>query len=110
MLPAQFTSCGTYQGNFIDAWLAGDYVEAFACPFEAQIGVAAFAAMLYGGFMISLYIRTGSFVLPLVVSILGGTIAVAQLPAAYQQVVGLSLLLGLAIAAYVVYAKVQNLT
>jgi hypothetical protein len=42
------------------------------------------------------------------VSILGGTIAISQLPAAYQQVVGLSLMLGFAVAGYLVYRRAQT--
>jgi len=100
--------CGPYGGSFIDAWLQGDWQAAFTCPVESQIGTAAFAAFLYGGLMMSLYIRTQSAVLPLVVSILGGTIAISQLPAAYQQVVGLSLMLGFAVAGYLVYRRAQT--
>lgn len=102
--------CSTYGGNYLEAWIAGDWQAAFACPIEGQIGTAAFAAMLYGGFMMSLYIRTQSFVLPMVVSILGGTVAISTLPAAYQQVIGMSLMLGFTVAAYLIYVKVQRIS
>jgi hypothetical protein len=102
------TGCGEYSDSLIDAWLSGDYLDAFSCVYEEQLGAVTFGAMLYGSLMVSLYIRTQSFVLPMVVSILGGTIAVSMLPAAYLQVLGMALLLGLSVAAYLLYRKAQT--
>ena len=102
-------SCATYD-SLIDAWMAGNWVDAIACPYESQIGTLGFGAMVFGGVMTALYIRTQSFVLPLVVTVLIGTVAVSMLPAAYMQVLGMGLLLGLTVAAYLLYRRLQNVT
>lgn len=102
-------SCAQYQGDLIAAWLDGQYVDAIICPYDAQIGTLTVGMLIFGGVMTALYIRTQSFVLPLVVSVLGGTVAVSRLPSMYQQVVGMSLLFGFTIAAYFIYVRVQNI-
>lgn len=103
-------SCSQYGGQFVDAWLAGNYVDAFVCPFDAQLGSLTVGAMIFGGVMTALYIRTQSFVLPLVVTVLGGTVAVSRLPAVYMQVLGMGLLFGVTLAAYLLYRRVQTVT
>lgn len=103
-------SCAEYSDSLIQAWLEGSWQAAATCPYDSQIGFLAFGLMIYGSVMTGLYVRTQSLVLPMVVTVMGGTLAVSRLPSAAHQLVGMVLLSGFAVGAYLIYARAQNIT
>lgn len=103
-------SCAQYSGSLIEAWLDGSWQAAVTCPYDASFGALTFGFMIYGGFITAMYVRTGSLVLPMVTTVLGGTIAISRLPSMAQQLAGMTLLLGFTVGAYIIYAKAQNIT
>lgn len=102
-------SCAEYEGNLIQAWMDGSWQAAATCPFDNSIGALTFGFLMYGGFMTALYVRTQSMVIPLVVTVLGGTVAISRLPSAALQLVGMVLMLGLAASGYFIYVRAQNI-
>ena len=103
-------TCAEYDDQLIQAWLDGQWQAAATCPYDLQIGTLAFGFMIYGAVMTGLYVRTQSLVLPMVVTVMGGTIAISRLPSMAHQLVGMTIMIGLAIGAYMIYVKVQNIT
>ena len=97
-------------GNLIDAWLEGYYLEAVVCPYDLQMGALTFGLFIYGGAMLGLYQRTQSLVVPFVITILAGTVAISRIPSQAHQLVGMGVLLGVTIGIMYVYLRMQNVT
>lgn len=100
--------CAQYDGGLREAWLAGDFMEAVVCPYNLQMGELTFGLMIYGAVCLGLYVRTGSAVVPAVVTIVGGTVAVSQIPSRGIQIMVITLMLVFTAAGYFVYRQIQR--
>lgn len=104
-------NCDPYTGgNLTGALMSGNYTDAVVCPYDLQVGPIVFGLIVYGSVMTALYIRTQSIVVPMVVTILAGTVAISRIPSQAAQLMAITLMLGLTIAMYVVYQRVQTMT
>lgn len=79
---------------FIAAMETLDLWEAMYCPYGTALGELAVGSIIYSGFALNIYIRTGSVMIPFVlVLILGGTV-LAQVYAIISVFAGLVVLIG----------------
>lgn len=58
-----------------------EFIKAFACTFANSMGLYVFGTLVYGGIAISIYIRTGSAMIPLVLLLLTGGVVMSQVAA-----------------------------
>lgn len=103
--------CDNYTSSTIwEAWVDGAYFDAVICPYDFQMGALVFGLFIYGSVATALYVRTQNIALVLGVSILTGTVAIARLPSGAMQILGFAILMGLSVAAMLVYIRIQNIT
>lgn len=67
-----------------------EFIKAFTCTFANSMGLFVFGTLVYGGISISIYLRTGSAMIPLVLLLITGGVVMAQVAA---PVVGMAALL-----------------
>lgn len=68
--------------------------DALYCPYATALGELAVGSIVYAGFALNIYIRTGSIMIPFIlVLILGGTV-LAQVYAVISVFAGLIILIG----------------
>ncbi len=92
---ADVGDCAPYDnGNLIDAWEAGEFLNGIICPYDLQLGPLVFGLLVYGGIMTGIYVRTQSLTLPMAVTVIGGTVAVSQIPSQAVQVMVIAIVLG----------------
>lgn len=89
--------CG---GTVGDLLVSGEFFQGIVCTFSEPLGLALFAGIVYGAIGLSLYIFSGSAILPLTLTIVLGGVVVVQLPGPMVQFVGVVALLLLAAAGY----------
>jgi len=85
----------------------GQFFDALICPFVDSMGVALAGLMVFGTIGLALYIYSGGIELPLVVGIIAGAGVVTQVPAIASQIVGIVLVLGIALAGYVLIMRLN---
>jgi hypothetical protein len=85
----------------------GQFFDALICPFVDSMGVALAGLMVFGTIGLALYIYSGGIELPLVVGIIVGAGVVTQVPAIASQIVGIVLVLGIALAGYVLIMRLN---
>jgi len=73
-------ACSDHNGDFLEAMMQEQFRDAILCPYQENIGGALFAMIIYGAITSHIYIRTESVLIPLVLSILVGGIALTQIP------------------------------
>lgn len=100
--------CSKYQDSLREAWLNGDFYEAIVCPYDDQMGALTFGLFIYGAVMMGLYIRTGNAIVPTVITIVAGTVAVSRIPSRAVQIVVIALMLIFTTGGYFLYRKVQT--
>lgn len=101
--------CTRYAGDTLrEAWLNGDFMSAVVCPYDNQLGALTFGVFIYGGVVMALRIRTGSFLLPMILTFVGGTVAVSRLPAGAMQIMGMGVMLVVTAAAFFLYRSAQR--
>lgn len=86
--------------SLVDTLLAGKFFDAVVCPYSESIGLIVFALAVYGAVGLSLYIYSGNAVLPLVLTLILGSVVVTQLPGPAVQIVGVFVLLLLGAGGY----------
>jgi hypothetical protein len=89
--------CG---GTIGDMMVSGEFFQSILCTFSQDVGLIVFAGMVYGALGISLYISTGSAILPLVLTVILGGVVVPFLPGPFVQFVGVVVLLLIAGGGY----------
>lgn len=88
--------------SFDERMLSFDFVEAITCQYADPLGMGLFAMIVYTGISGSIYIRTGSTILPLGLLLLGGGAFVGQLVGvATPYVVAMLLLIPAGVTAYI---------
>jgi hypothetical protein len=85
---------GRYSTDALVATLENlDLWEALYCPYGAALGELTVGSVVYAGFALNIYIRTGSIMIPLILVLsLGGTV-LAQVYAVISVFVGLIILI-----------------
>jgi len=83
-----------------DLIVDGQFFDAIVCPHTETMGVLVFGLLVYGAIGTSLYVYSGSAVLPLVLTIILGSVVVTQLPGIAVQFAGAVALLLLAAGGY----------
>lgn len=83
-------ACSDYS-KLIDFWTNWQWFDGINCFFADQLGQSVIAFIFFGVTGISLYLSTGSIVVPTVIGIIIGGVAFALLPA-YGIEVGLILI------------------
>lgn len=73
-------ACSDYNGDFLEAMVQEEFRDAILCPYQESLGGPLFAMIIYGAITAHIYIRTGSALLPFILSILVGGIAFTQVP------------------------------
>jgi hypothetical protein len=73
-----------------------EFIKAFTCTFADSMGLLVFGMLVYGGVSLSIYIRTGSAMIPLVLLLLTGGVVMSQVAA---PVVGVATILLLVMGA-----------
>jgi len=73
-----------------------EFIKAFTCTFSNTMGFLVFGMLVYGGISMSIYVRTGSPMIPLVLLLITGGIIMAQVAA---PVVGVATILLLVMGA-----------
>lgn len=100
--------CDKYEGALREAWLNGDFMEAVVCPYDYQIGSITFGLFIYGAVCMGLYIRTGNAIIPAVITIVAGTVAVSRIPSRAVQIMAIGLMLVITTGGYFLYRKTQT--
>ena len=100
--------CAKYEGALREAWLNGDFMEAVVCPYDYQLGSLTFGLFIYGAVCMGLYIRTGNAIIPAVVTIVAGTVAVSRIPSRAVQIMAIGLMLMFTVGGYFLYRKIQT--
>lgn len=91
-----------------DLLLGSEYIEMATCPYTETLGPLVFGLFVYGTVMMGLYARTRSAVIPTVVTIFLGAVAVSQLPPGAIRILGVALILAVTIAGYYIYHQAQK--
>lgn len=91
-----------------DLLLGSDYINMVTCPYTETIGPLVFGLFVYGTVMMGVYVRTRSAVVPAVLTIFLGSVAVSQLPSGAIRILGVGLILALTVAGYYVYHTAQK--
>lgn len=81
---------------------AGQFFDAVYCPFGDLLGGAVFALLFFGVIALALYVYTDSVAVPVVVTILIGSVVVVQLPPEAVNITGIMLVLGIVGAGYLI--------
>jgi len=55
-----------------------EFIKGFTCTFADSMGLLVFGMLVYGGISMSIYIRTGSAMLPLVLLLITGGVTMTQ--------------------------------
>lgn len=98
-------------GGFCDAGTSGiaylldwKFIQAFTCSYANTVGLLVLGMMVYGGVSLSIYIRTGSVVIPSVLLLLTGGVVLSQVAAPVVGIATVMLLtVGGGLVAYVYY-------
>lgn len=91
-----------------DLLLGSEYIDAITCPYDEILGPLVFGLFIYGSVMMGLYVRTRSAVIPAVVTIFVGAVAVSRIPSQAIQILGIALILALTVAGYYLYHQAQR--
>jgi len=86
--------------SLVELFADGKFFDAVVCPHTEVMGLLVFALLVYGAVGTSLYIYSGSAVLPLVLTIILGGVVITQLPGIAVQFAGAVALLLLAAGGY----------
>lgn len=86
-------ACSDYNGDFLEAMLQEEFRDAILCPYQTNIGGALFAMIIYGAITSHIYIRTESVLIPLILTILVGGIALTQIPSSATALLTFALLM-----------------
>lgn len=103
--------CGQYEtleqvrGALVD----GKLMEAVVCPYDMQFGALTFGLFIYGTVMTALYVRTQSVVVPIVVTMVAGTVAISRVPSRAIQILALAMLLGISVAVLWLINRAQTM-
>lgn len=101
----QFCSGGMDFQDRLNEWL---FTEAFTCEYAEPMGFLTFGMIFYGGILSSIYLTTGSIVMPAVLLLVVGGAVIAQLAAPAIPFVLLTILgTGAGSIAYL-YAKLSS--
>lgn len=87
-------------GSLADALIAGKFFDAMVCPHSEILGLVVFGLIVYGAVGGSLYLFTGNAVMPLVLTLILGSVVVVNLPGPALQILGVFALLLLAAGGY----------
>lgn len=91
----------TYK-EFIDA---GQFWDAIVCPYADQMGMVVFALVVYAAIAFALYYYSETVMMPLVLTIILGSVVIVKLPGIAVQLAAVVLLLILALAGYLLVIK-----
>lgn len=86
----------------------GQFMDAIICPYADQMGMMVFAMLVYGAISTSLYIYTGSIIIPLVLAILIGAIVMIELPAIAANIAVLAAVVVIAVGVYLLYRRAEG--
>lgn len=87
-------------GTLADALISGRFFDAMVCPHSEILTLVVFGLLVYGAVGGSIYLYTGNAVLPLVLTLILGSVVVVNLPGPALQVLGVFALLLIAAGGY----------
>lgn len=102
----EYDSLGDLQSALVD----GNAIDAIVCPYDMQFGALTVGLFVYGSVMMGLYVRTQSLVVPIVVTIFAGTVAISRLPSGAVQIAVLALFLGISVGVLYLVNRAQTMT
>jgi hypothetical protein len=71
-LPLQAGACTGVGGDYMGAIGDGSFIAGFLCPYIDVVGLLGFGLLVYSAIGTTIYIRTGSVVIPFVLLIMIG--------------------------------------
>lgn len=86
----------------------GQFFDAVWCPFGDVMGGIVFALLFFAPLGISLYIFSGSIILPFVLFLILGSVVVVQLPGLAATLVGGVILLAIALGGTLMIMKINS--
>lgn len=92
---------GAYMAEF-------EFIKAPVCAYANSLGLLVFGMFVYGGILSSIYIRTGSLIIPMILLLLTGGVVLTQVPAVASPVLVLVILgvpAGLTALVYYLYSR-----
>lgn len=96
-------ACGDYGpelSSLTSALVDGKFFDAITCAFANEMGGALFALMVFGALGMSLYIYSGSVIVPVVLAIIMGSAILVTLPSSAAQLAGIVILLTVTVGGY----------
>jgi len=79
--------------DMVSALLSFEFVKAFTCTYAASAGFLVVGLLVYGGIMLSIFLRTGDVRIPVVLTLLTGGAIIPQVAEPGVAVVGIALLI-----------------
>lgn len=73
-------ACSDY-AQLIDAWTSYAWWDGIVCFYQPQLGASVIAFVFFGVTAMTLYMSTGSIIVPTVIGIVAGGVIFALLPA-----------------------------
>lgn len=101
-------ACTDYTAYW-EFWRHGQFFDAVSCPFVEALGGPLFAMLVFGPALLGMYIYSGSIILPLVLTLILGSVVVVQLPSVALQLFGIVILLSIAGAGYLLVQRSEGL-
>jgi hypothetical protein len=89
--------------SYGDLWTSGEFWEAITGPYVDLMGLPAFAMLFFGSVSLAYYLFQGSFIMPVIMMILAGSVTVALAPNPVVRFAGIAFILTVAGAGYMLY-------
>lgn len=97
-------SCNDYS-TYWEFLSNGQFFDAVTCPYFDQMGIPLTSMIAFAAIGLGLYVYSGSMALPLAVAILVGAALLAVVPGIGVNLVGIALVLGLAVAGFILVRR-----
>jgi len=79
--------------DMISELLSFHFVKAFTCTYAASAGFLVVGLLVYGGIMLSIFLRTGDVRIPVVLTLLTGGAIIPQVAEPGVTIIGIALLI-----------------
>jgi hypothetical protein len=100
-------SCGDF-AQYSEFFANGQFIDGIYCPFVDVLGPVAAPLMFFAPIGVGLYLASGSFLLPAIVAILVGSVVIVQAPGIAVNIVGIVLIIGIALAVFVMLLRLNR--
>lgn len=100
-------SCSDW-AEYADAWAANAFRDAILCPYQDNLSGPLFTLMIWGTITTALYIRTGSVLPPLVLTVVVGGSVMSFMAAPFVGILTAVLLLITGLAPVILIKKLAS--